>query len=229
MTRIALICFLVVLVSCESDNVTETLDNSNEVITTTTDDAVIDTVEQEEEDIELPEANSGELAMYINEDFLTFNSTEILAQNLPQCGMPLMLQIEGTKVNPDGSSLTFNMLVVDAIAGNFDIAEFPWSSCILGSVRTSGVRLSVFYKSPTGAYQEIYLSNPEHGGSGFINILEFEYIVQWAAMEDGYVSANFNVLLNKTTPATGGTESMRLIGAINNIPVAFPGCMGGFC
>ncbi|NQX78381.1 hypothetical protein [Gilvibacter sp.] len=186
-----------------------------------------ETLEVEAETI--PDLSDGQIGVLIDGELIIFEGDEVLGENVPQCGMPLLLQVNGEKSYPDGSKLIFNLFVVDAFPGPFDLSIYPWESCFGPSPRVFGVRVSVARIDAAGEFQEVFATVPDLGSVGRVDIQEFEYQNQWADLEDGFVSATFSVLAHETYPSSDSPSSMRLVGAISNVAIVFPGCVSVFC
>ncbi|WP_374959423.1 hypothetical protein [Gilvibacter sp.] len=212
---------LVFILSCESGGLTEYYEP--EVVV----EEILEEVDLEP--IEFPEADAGTMAVLIDGTLYEFSASQVRGQNLPQCGMPLKLQVSGTQNLGGGQELVFNLLMIDAAEGTFLIEELPWEICFGPGARVAGLRVSVFYMDAAGDFDRVFLTDPEIGSTGYLEITSFEYVVQWSELEDGFISAKFDVLAHRTYPDTAAIIPMRIVGTINNIPIEFPGCASGFC
>ncbi|WP_435577640.1 hypothetical protein [Gilvibacter sp.] len=175
-----------------------------------------------EEEPAFPEAAAGEIAIELDGASLIFTPDESRSGFGPSCG-PLF-GAEGFRDNPDGSSVWFQVLVIDPEISNLDVEENPWVFCNAdgdGLPRDSGLRIRILFTDSSGEFSELYSGDPILGGNGYFEITELELPMSFDD-PDGVVSGEFEVLLHlRDTESTPGLSPLNLRGRINSVPVFY--------
>lgn len=127
--------------------------------------------------------------------------------------------------NADGSVLHLSIRVLDVVEDQIDIALEPTLECLVYTWYNTRVRFRMYLREADGTISDVYLSNPELGGEGFIEISDFIAPIccdlgtfyGFEPDEDlfGFVSGVFDVLLHHEDTS----EPLRIRGRINRIPL----------